>query len=149
MTDSAHQPPISDEAAMLIERAVRGDLSPEQQSRLEGLVGADPVVAEELQRAKREEEAMTTAAMLLNERSDPERMRMAIEQKLKHDRRGLRRVAVGFIAYVVIFSFIVAQDRWPWGVLAPISLCLIWWLITEKRLRSLKRAVPHDDEGIA
>lgn len=148
MSDSASTRSISDEAAMLIERAVRGEISIEERTRLDELIGADPVVAEELQRAKREEGAMNTAAMLLNERSDPDRMRNAIEQKLRLDRRGLRLVAGGFIVFVVIFSVIAAQERWPWGVLAPIALCLIWWLITEKRFRSFKRTLPQSDEQI-
>jgi len=150
MTDpKPTQPDGAEERAMLIERAVRGELSPEEQSRLDELVAADPSVSKELELARREDHDMSTAATLLNEQSDPERMRMAIEQKLKFDRRGLRLVAGGFIAFVVIYALFVGQDRWPWGVLAPISLCIIWWLITEKRLRSFKRGVPHDQEGIA
>ncbi|MFG0293805.1 MAG: hypothetical protein ACF8MJ_11740 [Phycisphaerales bacterium JB050] len=148
MTEPA-QTPLSDETAMLIERAVRGELSSEQRTRLDGLIEADPLVAEELERAQNEESAMNTAAVLLNQRSDPDRMRLAIEQKLQLDQRMLRLVAGGFIVFVVVFVLIAARERWPWGMLAPMTLCLLWWLVTEKRFRSFRRSLPQGDEHIA
>lgn len=154
MTDSASQPPISDDAAMLIERAVRGDLSPKERSRLDDFVAADPSVAEELARAKREEEAMNTAAMLFTERTDLDRMQRAARQKLDFDRTMIRRIALSFLiwvpVYIVLFGF--QQRTWPYTFLifvVPMLPLLVWGVLTARRKAAFRRAVERGDASIA
>lgn len=128
-------PEPTEDSAMLIERAVRGDLSPEEQSRLDELVAADPSVAEELARAKREEGAMNTAAMLLAEQSDPERMRRAIEQNLKLDRRGT--FLISGIAMLVLVMYAILRtpyDGAGWIVLG-LPLLPIMYFVARDRWR--------------
>lgn len=142
MTDSASHSLIPDDAAVLIERAVRGELSPEERSRLDALIGADPVVAEELERAKREEDAMNTAAMLLSERSDPERMRMAIEQKLKLDRK--MNLRIGTIAVLVLLVYALLRtpyDGVSWIILGVPLLPIMYFVARDQwRYRLFQRS---------
>ncbi len=154
MTDSASHSSIPDDAAMLIERAVRGELSPEERSRLDALMEADPVVAEELERAKREEEAMNTAAMLLSERSDPERMRMAIEQKLGMDLRMIRMYGGVLIVAIPIYIFMLhgfAQNYAliAWIGLVPLVPVVIHLVLMVRRRRAFQRAAAGGDPAIA
>lgn len=146
MTDSASPPPISEEAAELIERTVRDEISPEQRMRLEALIEADPAVAGELERAKREEGAMNTAAMLLTEQSDPERMRRAIEQKLGLDLRMILTVGVSLIVGIPVYMFMLYEypqhySLVVWIGVVPLTPLLVYLALNLYRWRALRRAL--------
>jgi hypothetical protein len=154
MTDPTNQPRISDETAMLIERAVRGDLSPEEQARLDGLVSADPVVATELERAEREEDAMNTAAMLMNERSDPERMRKAIEQKLGLDLRMNLLMGSGLLVAIPVYLLLLhgwgqRSDLAALGALVPLVAVVVYLLLNLRRQRAFRKAVAAGESALA
>jgi len=154
MPDSASQPPISDDDAMLIERAVRGDLSPEEQVRLDELMKADPGVAHELERAKREEDAMNTAATLLTDRSDPARMKMAIEQKLGLDLRMSLLMVGGLILVIPLYLFLLhglsdSSDVAALGVLVPLVMLVIYLLLNLRRRRAFRKAIAAGESALA
>jgi len=154
MTDPTDQPRISDETAMLIERAVRGEISPEEQARLDELVSADPLVAAELERAEREEDAMNTAAMLLNEQSDPERMRRAIEQKISMDLRMIRLIGGSLIIGIPIYIYMLHGFSRNFALIAwigvvPLVPLAIHLVLTVRRRRAFQCAAASGDPAIA
>jgi Flp pilus assembly protein TadB len=154
MSDSASTRSISDEAAMLIERAVRGEISPEQRTRLDALIEADPVVAEEFQRAQREEHAMSTVADLFTQRSDSERMQLAIRQKLDWDRNIIRRFVVGFVIWVPIYLLFFVSQPWNWQLLVAIAVVpmlpvVVWGMLTARRQLAFREAVEAGDASVA
>lgn len=154
MTDSAAPTPISEDIAVLIERAVRGDLSAAERSRLEELASRDPVVAEEFQRAQREEHAMSTVADLFTQRSDSERMQRAIRQKLDWDGKIIRRFVVGFVIWVPIYLLFFVSQPWNWQLLVAIAVVpmlpvVVWGILTARRRRAFREAVEAGDASVA
>lgn len=156
MPERTPNPSISEEAAMLIERALRDDLSPEQRARLGELVEQDPQIEQQLADAEQEQHAMNTTAELFNRHADTDRMQQAIRQKLDLDRRMVRRFLIAFGIWLPIYFALFVYGSGPvnWQLLiaiivVPMLPLIVWGILTVHRRRRFRRALDSGDSSIA
>jgi hypothetical protein len=146
--------------AELIERAVHGTLTPGESAELDRLTAADPELASELERARKEHDAMTTLVSTPKDRAsgDPlppfdfDRARRTIERKIRKE----RRVLLALTGWVGITPPLLIAISWPntdwalvaWSTLLPASPVLIWAVYRWREAAAFRRAIdagPDDD----